>query len=82
MKAFTKLYDGDRGRLLAAANQLDLEAKTWAEGFAIILADGSEVWGNPEYEWAHVRCARLRIDAAFLREIADRKPHAETLPIT
>lgn len=55
-------------RLLGIAANLEAEAQTWADGFAV-CREGSWEFGK-EYEWAHVHWFKLLRDAAILRELA------------
>lgn len=57
--------------LLNAANLLDKEAETWAEGFAGRKDDGTLYW-EKTYEWAHVRYFKLSSSAKQLRALAAR----------
>lgn len=64
------LYETERNALESAAKLLDIEARTWADGFAV-SSDGKFGW-PAESQWAHVRYTKLVNAAASLRGIAAR----------
>lgn len=64
------LYEAECRALESAAKNLDAEAATWADGFAVKL-NGVLQWDS-ENEWAHVRYVKLVNSAASLRGIVAR----------
>jgi hypothetical protein len=63
-------WKNDCDLLLRGATLLDLEATTWAEGFA--TKDGNNlIWPSTD-EWAKVRHHNLTRTAQRLREMSDR----------
>lgn len=65
------LWATEVSQLKTAADRLEAEAQTWAEGFAVQNSDGSWKWES-QYEWAHVRWHELRSSAQALRGMVAR----------
>ena len=64
------MNNADKIRLERVAEQLEVEATTWADGFAGRNPDGSLRWDSKEYEFAHVRYVKLMSHAEFIRDLA------------
>jgi hypothetical protein len=68
------LRQGERERLLRIASLCEIEARSWAEGFAVDR-DGVLRW-NKEDDFAQIRYMRHVAAADFLRHLANRPPES------
>jgi hypothetical protein len=64
-----RVWKADLPLIERAAKLLDREARSFADGFIIQGADGSQKWCE---EWAHVRHHELSRTAERLREMKQR----------
>lgn len=69
MKRDGILADHDKRQLLRIAALIDGEAQTWREGFAVWTQQRWKWTGEPDCEFAHVRCVKLENASTYLRSI-------------